>query len=93
MPVRLANEEVGVDHIKARFLQKLQIRFRFLFFIPQRVGTGDLMGLLPLSIKRGMAIASRLPFMPESRRQVEGQDWGPRNQAFWNLVLPSKLQP
>lgn len=57
VPVRLANEEVGVDHIKARFLQKLQIRFRFLFFTPQRVGKRDLLGLLPLSTKRGMAVA------------------------------------
>lgn len=57
VPVRLANEEVGVDHIKARFLEKLQIRFRFLFFTSQRVGKGDLLGLLPLSTERGMAVA------------------------------------
>lgn len=53
--VKTANEEVGLVHTKARFLQKIQIKSRFLFFPPQRVGKGDLLGLLPLSTESGMA--------------------------------------
>lgn len=73
VPVRLANEEVGLDHIKARFLQKIQIRSRFLFFTPQRVGEGDLLELLPLSTESGMAAGPR---RPGNSWQVKGQGWG-----------------
>lgn len=58
--VRPANEEVGLDHIKARFLQKVQIRSRFLFFTSQKVSKGDLLGLLPLSTESGMASSLRM---------------------------------
>ena len=60
VPVRPANEEVGLDHIKARFLQKIQIRTRFLVFTPERVNKRDLLELLPLSKERGKATGLRV---------------------------------
>lgn len=83
VPVRPANEEVGLDHIKARFLQKIQIRTRFLFFTPERV-RGTFWGCF-LFQKKGEG------YRPESGRLCLRV--GDKLKARLPDTLFSKLQP